>query len=80
MEAKIYSFKVGVLVGAVLILQAIGNMNCDTGVHSIYIHVYGRILRRFLSVMATFAPLFLSFAVVFNIIFPKVITCRRVYA
>jgi hypothetical protein len=64
---------VGVLLGAVLILQVIGNMNSDVWVHSIYIHVYGKILRRFLSVMATFAPLFVSFAVVFNIIFPEVI-------
>jgi hypothetical protein len=71
-----------VLLGAVLILEVIGNSNSDFLVHSIYIHVYGKVMFRFLSVMATFAPLFTSFAVVFNIIFPKAIivrsyVCRR---
>jgi hypothetical protein len=67
---------VAVLLGAVLILQVVGNSNSDFVVHSIYIHVYGKVLYRFLSVMATFAPLFAAFAVVFIIIFPKVTIIR----
>jgi hypothetical protein len=62
-----------VLLTAVFILQVIGNSNSACLIHSIYIHVYEKVICRFLSVMATFAPLFVSFAVVFIIIFPNVI-------
>jgi hypothetical protein len=59
-----------VFLGAVQILQVLGNSNSK---YSIYIHVYEKILGRFLSVMVTFTPLFLSFVIVFSIVFPKAI-------
>ncbi|XP_035705739.1 uncharacterized protein LOC110845658 isoform X2 [Folsomia candida] len=61
---------VGILICAGLILQVVGNSNCNFGIHSIYIHVYGKVMLRFMSVIATFSPLIISFSLAFNIMYP----------
>jgi hypothetical protein len=64
------SLQIGSLLGSALIVQVIGDSNLDFAVHSIYVHVYTRVLRRFLSVLATFSSIILGFAISFNIVFP----------
>lgn len=64
--------KVGLLLSAFLLLGVIAESNLNHGVKSIYIYVYYKVAKRFISVLCTFLPLLIAFVLAFQIIFGKV--------
>ncbi|XP_035705294.1 uncharacterized protein LOC110847762 isoform X1 [Folsomia candida] len=62
---------VGLLLSAFLLLGVIAESNLNHGVKSIYIYVYYKVAKRFISVLCTFLPLLIAFVLAFQIIFGK---------
>lgn len=69
-----YTLQTGIMLGSILLLQLIGDSDWGFCIHSIYVHVYVRVLTRFLTVISTFAVILLGFAISFTVIFPQVRT------